>query len=77
MALTDLNTEVWSYSYDNATNSFSPADLAVLSPVGTEADVVQLWSFGFLALLDPFLEGSATTEEGERNRGVSRGGVEG
>jgi hypothetical protein len=49
---------VWSYSYDNATNSFSPADLAVLSPVGTEADAVQFWSLGFLALLDPFVNGN-------------------
>ena len=53
---------MWSYSYDNATNSFSPADLAVLSPVGTEADVIQLWSFGFLALLDPFLEGNGRVQ---------------
>ncbi|KAF9508271.1 hypothetical protein BS47DRAFT_1373700 [Hydnum rufescens UP504] len=49
----NIYSEVWSYSFNNATNSFSPADLASLSPTGTESDAIQLWSYGFLALLDP------------------------
>lgn len=32
-------SEVWSQTYDNATNSFQVADLASLSPEGTESDV--------------------------------------
>lgn len=43
-------TEVWSYSFDNVTNQFDVADLAVLSPQGTESDAIQLWSFTFLAI---------------------------
>jgi hypothetical protein len=54
----DISTEVWSYSFDNATNSFSVADLAALSPTGTESDAIQLWSYGFLALSDPSCAGS-------------------
>jgi len=46
-------TEVWTYSFDNSTNLFSPADLATISPQGTESDAIQLWSYGFLGLLDP------------------------
>lgn len=49
----DINSEVWSYSFNNSTNSFSVADLASLSPDGTESDAIQLWSYGFLGLLDP------------------------
>ncbi|KAI0833704.1 hypothetical protein BC628DRAFT_1426807 [Trametes gibbosa] len=49
----ELFTEVWSYAFDNATNTFSVADLGALSSSGTESDAVQLWSYGFLALADP------------------------
>lgn len=49
----DIYSEVWSYSFDNSTNSFSVVDLARLSPEGTESDAIQLWSYGFLGLLDP------------------------
>ncbi len=50
---TELYSEVWSYSFDNATNTFSVADLAALSPSGTESDAIPLWSYGFLAIADP------------------------
>ena len=54
---TDINveiySEVWSYTFDNATGTFGVADLASLSPSGTESDAIQLWSYGFLGLLDP------------------------
>ncbi|KAJ3552842.1 hypothetical protein NM688_g3936 [Phlebia brevispora] len=33
--------------------SINVADLASLSPDGVEADAIQLWSFGFLGLIDP------------------------
>ncbi|KAF8586613.1 hypothetical protein K439DRAFT_1386873 [Ramaria rubella] len=48
-----LFSEVWSYSFDNSTTLFTPADLAVLSPQGTESDAIQFWSFTFLAVADP------------------------
>lgn len=51
--LSDLFSEVWTYSFDNTTNAFSVADLASISPDGTESDAIQLWSYGFLGLLDP------------------------
>ncbi|KAK7472324.1 hypothetical protein VKT23_000443 [Stygiomarasmius scandens] len=47
----NLFTEVWTYSFDNSTNMFSVADLASLSPSGTESDAIQLWSYGFLGLV--------------------------
>ncbi|TFK45034.1 hypothetical protein BDQ12DRAFT_731010 [Crucibulum laeve] len=49
----NLYSEVWSYSFSNVTNQFSIADLASLSPEGTESDAIQLWSYGFLGLVDP------------------------
>ncbi|RDX43809.1 hypothetical protein OH76DRAFT_1409762 [Lentinus brumalis] len=52
-AKSEIYSEVWSYTFDNATNAFSVADLASLSPFGTESDAIQLWSYGFLGLLDP------------------------
>ena len=52
-ANSEINTEMWSYSFDNTTNKFAVADLASISPDGTEADAIQLWSFGFLGLIDP------------------------
>ncbi|KAI9001558.1 hypothetical protein BD414DRAFT_453177 [Trametes punicea] len=55
----EIYTEVWSYSFNNATDTFSVADLASLSPSGTESDAIQLWSYGFLALVDP--NGNSTT----------------
>ncbi|KAI3612064.1 lipoprotein [Moniliophthora roreri] len=54
----NLYSEVWSYDYDNETNQFSVADLASLSG-GTESDAIQLWSYGFLGLLDPFRSDSS------------------
>lgn len=45
-------TEVWSPVYDNSTNSFIIGDLGALSQ-GTEGDAIQLWSYGFLAAVDP------------------------
>ncbi|PFH50459.1 hypothetical protein AMATHDRAFT_61004 [Amanita thiersii Skay4041] len=52
-AESQIHSEVWSYSFDNSTNRFSVADLARLSPTGVESDAIQLWSYGFLGLLDP------------------------
>ncbi|KAF8624481.1 hypothetical protein AX17_007110 [Amanita inopinata Kibby_2008] len=49
----EIYSELWSYSFDNKTNQFSVEDLAALSPTGTESDAIQLWSYGFLGLLDP------------------------
>jgi len=49
----EIFTEVWSYTFDSGTNMFSVADLAQVSPTGTESDAIQLWSFTFLALDDP------------------------
>ncbi|GJJ15110.1 hypothetical protein Clacol_009385 [Clathrus columnatus] len=46
----EIFSEVWSYSFDNSTNQFEVADLAVLSPQGTESDAIQFWSFTFLAI---------------------------
>lgn len=44
---------MWSYSFNNTSNTFEVADLASLSPDGTESDAIQLWSYGFLGLIDP------------------------
>lgn len=52
-AVIEVYSEVWSYSFDNSTNTFAVADIASLSPSGTESDAIQLWSYGFLAVLDP------------------------
>ncbi|KZP01238.1 hypothetical protein CALVIDRAFT_474889 [Calocera viscosa TUFC12733] len=52
-ARSEIFTEVWTYTFDNTSNRFSVADLALLSPTGTESDAIQLWSFTFLALTDP------------------------
>ena len=54
--MTELYSEVWSFSFDNATNTFSVADLASMS--GVESDAIQLWSYGFLGLLDPSTSGA-------------------
>ncbi|TFK74714.1 hypothetical protein BDN72DRAFT_854008 [Pluteus cervinus] len=51
-AIGEIHTEVWSWSFDNGTNAFAVADLASLSG-GTESDAIQLWSYGFLGLLNP------------------------
>lgn len=40
----EIFSEVWSYNFDNATNKFSVADLAVISPQGTESDAIQFVS---------------------------------
>ncbi|KDQ56402.1 hypothetical protein JAAARDRAFT_195047 [Jaapia argillacea MUCL 33604] len=53
-AKSQIYSEVWSYSFNNATNDFSVADLGSLSPEGTESDAIQLWSYGFLGILDPY-----------------------
>ncbi|EKM58475.1 uncharacterized protein PHACADRAFT_193593 [Phanerochaete carnosa HHB-10118-sp] len=52
-ACSEINTEVWSYSFNNESNTFEVADLASLSPDGTESDAIQLWSYGFLGIIDP------------------------
>ncbi|OSC99924.1 hypothetical protein PYCCODRAFT_1513135 [Trametes coccinea BRFM310] len=59
-AQSEIYTEVWSYAFDNATGTFGVADLASLSPTGTESDAIQLWSYGFLGLLDPATGGNGT-----------------
>ncbi len=65
---TEIYSEVWSYSFDNTTNSFSVTDLASLSPSGTESDAIQLWSYGFLGLLDPSGDSAMSAGGGDRTR---------
>lgn len=48
-----LYTEVLSPVFENATNRFSIGDLGKISPEGTEGDALQLWSYGFLAQVNP------------------------
>ena len=48
-----LYTEVLSPVWSNSTGNFSIGDLGALSPEGTEGDAIQLWSYGFLGLVDP------------------------
>jgi hypothetical protein len=48
-----LFSEVYSPLYDNSTNTFTIGDLGAISPTGTEGDAIQLWSYGFLAAIDP------------------------
>lgn len=48
-----LYTEVLSPVFDGANNTFTIGDLGAISPTGTEGDAVQLWSYGFLAEVDP------------------------
>ena len=55
----EIFSEVWSYSFDNATNKFEVADLARLSG-SVESDAIQLWSYGFLGLVDPTSNETAT-----------------
>lgn len=45
--------EVWSWTFDNATERFNVTALGDISPEGTESDAVQLWSYGLLGLQDP------------------------
>ncbi|OZJ04898.1 hypothetical protein BZG36_02511 [Bifiguratus adelaidae] len=46
-------TEVWSWTYNNASDSYSVTDLGSLSPTGTESDAVQLWSLTLLSVKPP------------------------
>lgn len=48
-----LYTEVLSPIFDTANNTFAIGDLGAISPTGTEGDAIQLWSYGFLAEVDP------------------------
>jgi hypothetical protein len=48
-----LYTEVWSPIYSKTNNTFSIGDLGAISEEGTEGDAIQLWSYGFLAQVDP------------------------
>ncbi|RFU24505.1 hypothetical protein B7463_g11833, partial [Scytalidium lignicola] len=49
-----LETEVWSWNYDNSTGKFGYVDFGTLPPPAgqspTESDIVQLWSLTFLAV---------------------------
>jgi len=49
-----LSTEVWSWTYDDASGKFVYIDLGALPPPpgtgATESDIVQLWSLTFLAV---------------------------
>lgn len=47
-----LWTEVWSPVFNKATGTFDIGDLGTKGD-GTEGDAVQLWSYGFLGLVDP------------------------
>lgn len=71
----DIYSEVWSYSFDNSTNEFSVADLASLSPDGTESDAIQLWSYGFLGLLNPTMNNTNSTSSGNTTTGMSLTGL--
>ncbi|PPQ88991.1 hypothetical protein CVT25_005090 [Psilocybe cyanescens] len=51
-ASNNIYSEVWSYAFDETTKTFSVADLAALSS-GVESDAIQLWSYGFLGLVEP------------------------
>ena len=48
-----LYTEVLSPVFDGNNNTFTIGDLGAISPTGTEGDAIQLWSYGFLAQVDP------------------------
>lgn len=48
-----MYTEVWSPIFEKQTGRFRIGDLGALSLEGTEADAVQLWSYAFLAAIDP------------------------
>ncbi|KAH9485673.1 hypothetical protein JR316_0002583 [Psilocybe cubensis] len=48
----NIYSEVWSYAFDQSTKTFSVADIAALSS-GVESDAIQLWSYGFLGLIEP------------------------
>lgn len=48
-----LYTEVLSPVWNNSSNRFSIGNLGEISPEGTEGDAIQLWSYGFLAQVDP------------------------
>ncbi|ORY33496.1 hypothetical protein BCR39DRAFT_520445 [Naematelia encephala] len=48
-----LYTEVLSPVFSTANGTFSIGDLGAISPTGTEGDAIQLWSYGFLAQVDP------------------------
>jgi hypothetical protein len=48
-----LYTEVLSPIFDPNNNTFTIGDLGAISPTGTEGDAIQLWSYGFLAQVDP------------------------
>jgi len=48
-----LYTEVLSPVFSTANNTFTIGDLGAISPSGTEGDAFQLWSYGFLAQVDP------------------------
>lgn len=47
-----LYTEVLSPIFESQNNTFTIGDLGAISPTGTEGDAVQLWSYGFLGLVD-------------------------
>lgn len=48
-----LYTEVLSPIFDLTNGTFTIGDLGAISPTGTEGDAIQLWSYGFLAQVDP------------------------
>ncbi|WVR07732.1 hypothetical protein IAU60_004775 [Kwoniella sp. DSM 27419] len=48
-----LYTEVLSPIFQESQGMFSIGDLGAISPTGTEGDAIQLWSYGFLAQVDP------------------------
>ncbi|PWN51215.1 hypothetical protein IE53DRAFT_301358, partial [Violaceomyces palustris] len=53
--------EVWSWNFSNETNRFEVVALGDLSPEGTEADAIQLWSFGLLGIQDPTKNGTVSS----------------
>ncbi|KAK8853168.1 hypothetical protein IAR55_003869 [Kwoniella newhampshirensis] len=49
---TEVLSPLWSANSTNTTE-FTIGDLGAISPTGTEGDAIQLWSYGFLAQVDP------------------------
>lgn len=65
-----LYTEVLSPIFDPNNNTFTIGDLGAISPTGTEGDAIHLWSYEFLAQVDP-RSGSAVAAGFARGRGWS------
>ncbi|WWD19585.1 hypothetical protein CI109_104046 [Kwoniella shandongensis] len=50
---TEVLSPIWSIGINGGNGTFTIGDLGAISPTGTEGDAIQLWSYGFLAQVDP------------------------